>query len=229
MKRKIMNNRQIGVALFMYFGFYAVISNLEIMFLSDFINSDKILFLIIIMNDILSFVVITYVCKPLFENINYKVNFSIIIDTFKYYIRQIIWNIIAIFPLSFFIETETSKNQETVINLMTSNTIYTMFAILIFAPLIEELIFRGVIYKKIRRKSNVIISTMITSGLFAIMHFVVSIIAGDINDLIYIPIYIVPSVFLCIIYEKHNNIFAPILLHLITNSISTISIISTLY
>ena len=83
--------------------------------------------------------------------------------------------------------------------------------IIIIAPIAEELLFRGVIYKTLRIKTSAGFSVLITSIIFALIH-------GSAAD--FIPLVIL-SVYLCVIYEKTDNLTAPILIHSFHNALTT--------
>ncbi|MDO5564130.1 MAG: CPBP family intramembrane metalloprotease [Eubacteriales bacterium] len=99
------------------------------------------------------------------------------------------------------------------INNTFTNSIYKMpmwkgVAIVgIFYPFFEELIFRGIIYKAIRKYINIIFSIIITSLLFAFIHF-------NIAQGLYA---FFASVIFCIIIEKYKSFIIPFVCHLSAN------------
>ncbi|UCD15877.1 MAG: CPBP family intramembrane metalloprotease [Candidatus Omnitrophota bacterium] len=84
-------------------------------------------------------------------------------------------------------------------------------------PVAEELLFRGFFYKFLRTKYSFGISAILISILFAFIH-------GTPQDTL--PLFII-SMMLCYVYEKTQNILAPIIFHSIHNTLS-ISILLTL-
>ena len=92
---------------------------------------------------------------------------------FVAYIAVFIGSIISNFLLSTG-EPKKEDLQEIVQTLMTNDDISLKIAIalsaIIFAPLIEEVIFRGYLYPVIKRFSHPIFSCVITSLLFAVIH-----------------------------------------------------------
>lgn len=153
--------------------------------------------------------------KTLETNIkDMKINFKNYIDkNIKYYILAIfvmmLSNIIInqIYP-------SIAGNQESIINTLKKAPIYMFFQSVIFAPIIEEIIFR----LSIRRIIKDNLTFIITSGLiFGGMHVI-----GNINnfyDILYIIPYSAPGIAFAYILTKTNNILVPISIHFMHNTI----------
>ncbi len=75
------------------------------------------------------------------------------------------------------------------------------------APIVEEVIFRGAIYRFLKSRMNTVPATLASAFLFASIHF----------NLLSFPSLIVLGIFLCIAYEMTGNLKAPIFLHAIFN------------
>ncbi|MBQ9684421.1 CPBP family intramembrane metalloprotease [Candidatus Saccharibacteria bacterium] len=86
----------------------------------------------------------------------------------------------------------------------------TFVALVILAPLMEELIFRGYLYGRLRGKMSALPAIILVSVLFGIMHgqWNVGIVVG------------VMSVILCIAREMTGTIYAGILMHMIRNGVA---------
>lgn len=80
------------------------------------------------------------------------------------------------------------------------------------APIAEEFIFRGLFLKRIAKKTNMIVSLMVTNVLFAILHldFVGSFMFGFLLSLIYV---------------KTNNLLFPIIIHFINNTVLSLLVL----
>lgn len=78
----------------------------------------------------------------------------------------------------------------------------------IFAPIFEEIIFRFGIYKKVNKKLNLVLSILITSVIFAIIHFY-----NIDGSIILIGISLVWNYS----FYKTDNLIYPILLHFFYN------------
>ena len=90
------------------------------------------------------------------------------------------------------------------------------FVALVVAPVAEELLFRGVLYQAIKQRSHRQAALWITAILFAMIHFY--------------PVGFLSLIFLAVIlvfvYERTKNLFAPILLHSLFNTVNFILIVT---
>ena len=82
--------------------------------------------------------------------------------------------------------------------------------VIILAPIVEEIFFRGIIYKVLRSRFSFMLSALFTSLLFAAIHRVPSNI---------LPLFVI-SFSLCYTYEKTKSIYSPIIFHSIHNTLS---------
>ena len=82
--------------------------------------------------------------------------------------------------------------------------------IIVLAPLVEEVFFRGIIYRILRNRFSFALAALFTSLLFALIHRVPSNI---------LPLFVI-SFSLCYTYEKTKNILSPIIFHSIHNTLS---------
>ena len=83
---------------------------------------------------------------------------------------------------------------------------------MIAAPIIEEILFRGIIFKSLHRISPAWVAILVSSLLFGAYHMnIVQIVYATFMGLI-----------AGIIYEKKNNLIFPILVHLANNLIAAV-------
>lgn len=82
---------------------------------------------------------------------------------------------------------------------------------IIFAPLLEELIFRGVLLNRLKIRIGIIPSILITSILFAIGHDT----GGMLSAFVF-------GICMCILYLKTDNILVPMAVHFINNLFAVI-------
>ena len=77
--------------------------------------------------------------------------------------------------VQFFLPNDPSVNQQTAIDLTLSQPLFSFFAVVIFAPLTEELIFRGMLarylFPKQYNSKQTLIFLLVSSILFALIHF----------------------------------------------------------
>lgn len=88
--------------------------------------------------------------------------------------------------------------------------ICAMLAVVFIAPLAEELIMRGWLYGKLRRKWGIIVAMLLTSLAFAVMH-------GQWN--VGVSVFAL-SIVLCTLREITGTIWSGILLHMLSNGIA---------
>ena len=111
-----------------------------------------------------------------------------------------------LFLISFIIQyvLPEYKQQEIVLNFKSTliEDKGILLHVLIIAPIVEEVIFRGYIYKILKSKLPIIFSMIISSTLFALIHY---------NVLSYILLFVL-SIFLTYIYERNGSIICPIII-----------------
>ena len=80
------------------------------------------------------------------------------------------------------------------------------------AAVLEELLYRGLIYNRIKNTCGVLISAIISSLIFGAAHW---------NPIQFIYGFIAGMV-MCYVYEKYRNLWAPIILHMSANLTSVL-------
>lgn len=83
-------------------------------------------------------------------------------------------------------------------------------ALVVITPLVEEMIFRGFLYRAFGRKFGMILGAVLVSILFGVAH-------GQLN--VGVDTFIL-SLFLCYIRVKTDSIWAPIFLHALKNLVA---------
>lgn len=116
-----------------------------------------------------------------------------------------------------------NPNQEAV-NESTIKNFASMFAIaVIMGPIVEEVLFRGVVFGNIRMK-NRILAYVVSVLLFAVYHLWASaFLYQDLTILIYMLQYVPAAIMLAWTYERCGSIWASILLHSIMNALSLLA------
>ena len=118
-------------------------------------------------------------------------------------ILSLMYNVFAYY-LNFALKTSLFDNN--------SNVAVTLLSTGILGPIIEELIFRGIIYNELKSKYSNMKSILITTIFFAIIHI----------NIIQILYALIIGFILVFVYEKYNNIKAPIILHMASNITTTL-------
>lgn len=98
------------------------------------------------------------------------------------------------------------------------NTFLSGINMIIIAPIIEEFVYRGIIFNYCRKKTSLHWAVLISASLFSIVHF-------NPEGIIFLLIY---GVMFAIVYYKTNNLLIPILLHSSINAIAFFSEPSTI-
>lgn len=88
--------------------------------------------------------------------------------------------------------------------------IMAILAVVFLAPIVEELIMRGWLYGKLRRRLGIVVSIFLTSIIFAVLH-------GQLN--VGISVFLL-SCALCGLREITGTVWSSILLHILTNGIA---------
>ena len=125
--------------------------------------------------------------------------------------------ILKIYP-DFFNANDISISQ-----MVTENFALTSFGTIILVPVVEETLYRGVVFGGIFQKSPVL-AYIISTAVFSMIHLL-----GYIS--IYTPLqlllcfvqYLPAGIILAWAYEKSDSIWAPILIHIAVNQIGTYS------
>lgn len=130
--------------------------------------------------------------------------------------------VVAILTLSIRIYTglNTSTNQTSLNTMFDKFPIFVALLAVVYAPVVEELLFRGVIRKFIKNKWVFIF----TSGiLFGLAHVIDS--AQSFKEYLFVLVYSALGCFLAHTYYKTNNICTNIMFHFIQNLLAVLAMI----
>ena len=93
------------------------------------------------------------------------------------------------------------------------STLLSILNIIILAPIAEEIVCRGAVYGGFRRRLGVVPSVILGGIVFGLIHF---------NGWISLVMMFM-GMLMCVVYEKTGSLFYPIILHMINNIMSTVS------
>lgn len=82
----------------------------------------------------------------------------------------------------------------------------------IVGPIVEELIFRGLMYVRLKRMFGMGISAVVTGLMFGLFHM-------NLSQGVYAFIFSFAAIY---VYEEYKNICAPILFHMVANGVSVL-------
>ena len=224
--------QKISLLLHYFIGYtflYQILAAIIIITASNFIaiSEDKIDLYTVILYALPVFLIMIITSKKVL-NYNWKflkVNKKEIIKdiSIRFLITYGINMIIGILISS--IINEGATNQLEVIEMVKKAPLFMGFMTVIFAPIVEEIIFREIIQKSISIKYNKKIGLFIASFIFGFVHLIPTIIIGNWIGLIYIIQYGALGLMLGIAYNKNNNLSSSILLHGLNNLVGYLLIL----
>lgn len=169
-----------------------------------------------------------YLAWPLYQSA-WKTFISRPKEILKNSFRSYLWMWIAMVGLNMAIilvtGMETSQNQQTVITELTQSPLQILLVTVVFAPIVEETVFRGAIFTQLRSRSGFVPAALISGFLFGLLHVFNSLLTGNSADLIFIVVYGVMGYLLCQAEEQNQTLVSPILMHMLNNLISVIMIL----
>lgn len=160
-----------------------------------------------------------YICQHQIFQQNTKRNWQLVCGSL---VCLLLTNILLSDFISMFFPHTVADNQAGNDALLQVNTLYFIFSSAIFAPVIEETVFRGCIFAKVRQKHGFIVSACVSGAIFGFLHIVASILIGNWNNCVYFIVYAACGFVLCIPYEDTGSIFASIYTHAANNFLLTL-------
>lgn len=118
-----------------------------------------------------------------------------------------------------------SVNQSGLNSIMGYDNLKFIMMTVIFAPILEEIVFRGGIFRVLRGKIGFFIAAFVSSFLFGFMHIFSSLLMGEFSDMVYLLLYGGLGMALAYAYEYNHSIFSCIILHMVYNFIASSAII----
>ncbi|MFS9332100.1 CPBP family intramembrane metalloprotease [Streptococcus mitis] len=123
--------------------------------------------------------------------------------------------------VQFFLPDDPSVNQQMATDLTLAQPLFSFFAVVIFAPLTEELIFRGMLarylFPKQDNSKQTLLFLLVTSVLFALIHF-----PGTLQQFL---VYASLGLSLGLAYVSRKGLLYSISLHALNNLVSFLMIL----
>jgi membrane protease YdiL (CAAX protease family) len=131
------------------------------------------------------------------------------------YLSYFIWNVALDFLKKFEINIDLEEQIPLKLLSDITNVFFLtlfVFQIIIIAPIVEELMFRGYVYRVLKSKSNKNVACIVTSIVFSFLHF---------NVAAFVPLFVFS---MCLIkaYEDSSDIREPIVMHSLFNTVGVI-------
>lgn len=138
--------------------------------------------------------------KPTLVAVIFGISFSLWVPT-----------AIQMFPFS---ERLVDSFTQSHLKLSGGNPLINFIAVAVITPLVEECFFRGLIYTRLKRGMPIIAAATISSLLFAVMH----------GEIIWMLIAFFMGLMLIWVFEKTSSLLPCIMIHIINNTISQLTV-----
>jgi len=210
--KKIVKNILIFLSYFMYhYIFIAILLMFNINY-EDFNIFQRLIFIFV--SDIIYVMTIFYLLKD--EIIKDLKDFK---KKYKYYLSKyfviyafgVILMGISNKILYYITRQELSGNETSIRNLLDKYPFYMVFSAVLFAPIVEEIIFRKTVRNVFNKKYLYILMSGLIFGILHISDY------SNFNEILLGIPYIIMGIDFAYIYYKSNNIFTTISLHSIHN------------
>ncbi len=111
----------------------------------------------------------------------------------------------------------TSANQQALAQMRNESILRYVSESLIYAPLMEELVFRHCLTERLNDHCCRGISVMISCVLFALMHVGAALFAGRLIELYYLPVYALCALILYLLKNNTGSLLSSVLAHMCVN------------
>ena len=140
-----------------------------------------------------------------------KINIKEILNVVFTQILISLGNTLLILAIVCFIDLDMANSLNSSGDDIFTNTVSVFILTVITAPILEELLFRVVIFKRLSRIFDVYIGMIFSSILFGILHVELAVVGA-----------IIFGIANCILYLKYRNILIPMTVHFLNNLIVSI-------
>lgn len=197
----------VGYASFGFFEFFKISpSDAHVTLLYYFVS---LIFILIVMGSFL---------KESFSAFIGRLGSSLYATLLGYFIYLALLYAVSLIISIIIVQQSPNPNNEAVQGLLRQNSRAMMISSLLLAPIVEETLFRGVVFAPLL-KVNRFAAYALSFLVFAFYHVWQYMLAGPTPQFfIYLLQYLPGAVVLCWAYEKSGTIWSPILLHALINA-----------
>ena len=117
-----------------------------------------------------------------------------------------------------------SANQLLFESYLNKDLIFMFIQSVILAPVLEELLFRGLIFRSLR-SINRNLAFFASAFLFGFLHIYSALFTGDLTQLVYLLSYGGMGFVFTYAYEKRKTICVPMLIHMINNLVAVLVLV----
>ncbi|MGN0316509.1 MAG: lysostaphin resistance A-like protein [Lachnospira sp.] len=128
--------------------------------------------------------------------------------------------IVLAFAVSLIVPENTNQNISN--QSLYTNLPATFILSVIFAPMVEEIVFKFIIFKSLLYK-NKFWAYFVTCVLFGLLHCFNALLKGELNQMLLLVVYAVPVAIECYLYQKTENIYYNVFIHMLWNTISNMA------
>jgi membrane protease YdiL (CAAX protease family) len=142
-----------------------------------------------------------------------------------FYGISIVLEVILSFANMLIYNQTDSANQKAINEMMNNNNftlVLMLFGVVILSPILEELVFRGILMDTVFQPTAKWLPIIVSGGLFSLGH------APGFN-IFFILIYFEMGFFMAYVYKKTGNIKVDIVMHMINNLISSLGIVVMIF
>lgn len=146
---------------------------------------------------------------------------------FKLYALSMVVNVVVNIIFQYVLKiTGNSANQDAVVEMVNRMPILMIITTVVFAPILEELVFRGGLYLGLISKLGEKTATIISSISFGAIHVLAQFLStGSFQELIFIVPYAVLGYFMVLSVKKTESLMGSIVFHFINNLIATLTVL----
>ena len=192
---------------------------------NDFSMTMKMIYMLLCDIGYILILFILYKDKVIEDFKNYFKNFGKNFEhSFKYYFIGLLIMMASNMIITLFFSGANANNEEAVRNMIDQVPLYMIFSVSIYAPFVEELIFRHSIKDCVLcygdNKITKYLYIFISGFIFALLHVLGQ--TGSYLDYLYIIPYLSLGIAFSSLYYKTDNIFSTIMMHSLHNTATVI-------
>lgn len=121
------------------------------------------------------------------------------------------------------ITNRTNLNDTAISAQMDSAPYMTLLIVVLLAPFVEEMLFRGLVFGNLKGKSRPV-AYVVSCALFALLHvWQFAVVYQDVTYFLLMLQYLVPGAVLAWVYDRSGTLWTSIALHALTNALSVLA------
>lgn len=121
------------------------------------------------------------------------------------------------------IANRTNLNDTAISAQMDSAPYMTLLIVVLLAPFVEEVLFRGLVFGNLKGKSRPV-AYVVSCALFALLHvWQFAVVYQDVTYFLLMLQYLVPGAVLAWVYDRSGTLWTSIALHALTNALSVLA------